>query len=154
MGGAYHAWLVESALAGAAGFAVLLGALAWTGSQRIADGTVLAARLSARLPGAAPLLAASALWFALGERLEASHADASLLLSAVVIALAAWGILALARWFVRMVAGFALALCRPDFAPRALQWRLRGTPRSLIARRSPLRRRLFARPPPVVSARA
>ncbi|MGA8535756.1 MAG: hypothetical protein WB615_16740, partial [Candidatus Tumulicola sp.] len=80
MGGAYHDALSELAGAGGAGFAVLLAALAWTGSRVAADGSILAARLGSRLPAIGPVAAAAGLWFALAERIEPRHGDAGLLL--------------------------------------------------------------------------
>ncbi len=43
LGGAYHAVLVQIALAVALGFVALLGALAWTQSGCATDGSILAA---------------------------------------------------------------------------------------------------------------
>ena len=74
MGGAFHSELVTVAVAALGGLLVAFGALAWTGSRHAADGSVLAARLTGRLPGLAPVLVATALCFALGERLEPAHA--------------------------------------------------------------------------------
>ena len=59
MGGAFHSELVSVAVAALGGLLVAFGALAWTGSRHAADGSVLAARLTGRLPGLAPVLVAT-----------------------------------------------------------------------------------------------
>jgi hypothetical protein len=151
MGGAYHATLVQLASTGCGGLVVFLGALAWTGWRHVADGSVLAARLASRLPGIGSLAAAAGFWFLLGERVEPRHADAGFLLTVAVVIAAAWALLALARWGVRLLAGAVIAITRSPYAERAARWirQLRPAP---IARRSPLLRRRFARPPPIANA--
>jgi hypothetical protein len=150
MGGAYHDLLVQLASASCLGFALVLGALAWSGSRETADGSVLAARLAGRVPGIAPLVTAAGLWFALGERLEARHADPGLLVSLAVVAATAGAILALVRLGVRRLAGAVIAISRSPFAERA-SIRVRLLQPAPIARRSPLLRRRFARPPPIAA---
>jgi hypothetical protein len=151
MGGAYHAWFLDLAAAGCLGMLASIAALAWTGSRGVADGSVLAARLAERLPGGWPVFIAAGLCFAIGERIEARHADAGLLAVVALLALAAWAALALARWCVRLVAGAVIAIARTAFAARSLQWLRRSLPAPIV-RRSPLLRRRFARPPPVANA--
>jgi len=150
MGGAYHDILIQLASAGAGGFMALLGALIWTGWRRAADGSVLAARLTSRLPGLAPLAAGTGFWFAVGERIEPRHADAGFVLTVAVVVAAAWAVLALARRGVRLLAGAIIAILRSPFAQRAPGWIRRPRP-APIARRSPLLRRRFARPPPIAA---
>lgn len=151
MGGAYHAWFLDLAAAGCFGLLASIAALAWTGSRAAADGSVLAARLGERLPGCWAVFAATGLWFALGERIETRHADASLLAVVAVLALAAWAALTFARWCVRVLAGAVVAIARTAFAARLPQWLRRSLPAPIVLR-SPLLRRRFARPPPVANA--
>jgi hypothetical protein len=151
MGGTYHELLLQVAAAGSVGFAALLGALAWTGSRGTSDGSILGARLASRLPGLGPLAAAAGAWFALGEHVEASHSGAGLLLTAAFLVAAAWSLLALARGAVRLLAGAVIAIFRSPFAAR-VPVRVRLTRPAPTARRRPLLRRRFARPPPIANA--
>ncbi len=153
MGGAYHTVLLELAATGCAGFAVALAALAWTGSGKAADGSVLAARLTSRLPGFASLAVSAGLWLAIGERVEASHADAGLFATVAALIIAAVALLTLTRWLVRRLAGAVIVIARSPFAERPLLW-VRHLQPAPIARRSPVLRRRFARPPPIANARA
>ncbi|MGA8534841.1 MAG: hypothetical protein WB615_12105, partial [Candidatus Tumulicola sp.] len=70
-----------------------------------------------------------------------------------VVAAAAWALLALARWSVRLLADAVIAISRQPFASRSPVW-IRQLQPAPIARRSPLQRRRFARPPPTANARA
>ncbi len=151
MGGPYHSWFLELGLAGCLGLLASIAALAWTGSRAAADGSVLASRLCERLPGGWAVFAAAGLWFALGERVEARHADPNAVVTALVLAVAVWAVWAVARWCVRLLAGAAIAIGRPAFAQRSPHW-VRCAAPAPIARRSPLLRRRFARPPPVANA--
>lgn len=153
MGGAYHGWLLELAVAGCFGLLASFAALAWTGSCAVLDGSVLATRLSERLPGGWWVFAAGSLWFTLGERIEPHHADAGSLVSLVVLAVAAWGVFALARWCVRLLADAVIAIATAAFAQRSPRWLRRAAPAPIV-RRWPVPRRRFARPPPVANARA
>jgi hypothetical protein len=147
MGGGYHAVLVQVALAGALCLLAAFGALAWSGSAGTADGSVVAARLRIRLPGAASLFAATLLWYGAAEALEPHHAPASSVTALLALAGIAWLVLRLANAIVAIVAGAAIAVRRTPFAPRATPWYRR--PRThLVARRAPFARRRFARPPP------
>ncbi len=153
MGGAYHDVLVQLAGAGCGGFALVLAALAWSGSRRAADGSVLSARLATRLPGLPSLVASTGAWFAIGERIESRHADAGLLATVAVVVLAAAAVLAIGRWLVRRLAGAVITASRSPFAERPLLWvhHLQPVP---MNRRSPLLGRRFARPPPIANVRA
>ena len=151
MGGAYHSWFLELATAGCFGLLASIAALAWTGSRAAADGSVLAARLSQCLPTGWMVLGAAGLWFALGERIEARHADPNVIITAAVLAVAVWIVSAVARWCVRFLARAAIAIGRAAFAQRSPQWLRRSAPPPM-ERRSPLLRRRFARPPPVANA--
>lgn len=151
MGGAYHGALVELAVAGVIGFVAVLGALAWSGARAIADGSVLAARLRPLVPHPGVLALATALWFGLGERIEPHHADVGLVPTLIAVALAAFAVLTVARWCVRLLAASAIAFGRSRFARRTPRW-VRRAASAPIARRTPPLRRRFARPPPVCNA--
>ena len=153
MGGAYHELLVQIAAVGSLGFVTLLGALAWTGSRGTSDGSILAVRLAARLPRLAPVAAAAAFWFALGEHIEASHSGAVQVLTVIFLVAAAWLLRALGRGAVRLLAGAVIAISRSPFAGRTPVW-VRHARQAPIACRSPQLRRRFARPPPIANARA
>ncbi|MEO6836600.1 MAG: hypothetical protein ABI231_11950 [Candidatus Tumulicola sp.] len=151
MGGAYHDLLLQVAAAGSVGFVALLGTFALTGSHGPADGSILGARLASRLPGLGSLAASAAMWFALGEHVEAAHSGTGLLLTVVVLVAAAWSFLTLAHRAVRLLANAIIAIARLPFAART-PLRVRPARRVPIARRSPLLRRRFARPPPIANA--
>jgi len=151
MGGSYNAVFVELAFAGGLGFLAALGAVAWTGSGAAADGSVLAARLRQLVPHWGALAVAAALWFGLGERIEARHADAGVIPALVAIALAVFFVVAVARWCVRLLAATAIAIARAAFARRTPRW-VRRSAATPVVRRTPLLRRRFARPPPVCNA--
>lgn len=147
MGGAFHGELVTVALAALGGLLVAFGALAWTGSRHTADGSVLAARLTGRLPGLGPVLVATALCFAAGERLEPEHAAAAFWpLVAAIVASAAL-LLLLARAAIKTLAQAVVAITRPAYATRTPFWLRRAAPVFAVAPAPSLRRR-FARPPP------
>jgi hypothetical protein len=153
MGGAYHDLLVQLATAGCSAFVLLFAALAWCGATRVADGSVLAARLAAKLPTPAALVASTGLWFALGERIEPQHAEAGLFLTLVVVAAIAVLLFALARWGVRSLARVVIAIARLPFAACSAHW-IRCLEPVPVVHRSPQLRRRFARPPPIANARA
>lgn len=150
MGGAFHSELVTVALAALGGLLVAFGALAWTGSRHAADGSVLAARLTGRLPGLAPVLIATALCFVAGERLEPEHAAAALWPLVAAIAASASLLLALARAAIKALAGAIVAIARPAYATRTPFWLRRAVPVFAVAPAPSLRRR-FARPPPAAN---
>lgn len=150
MGGGYHAALVQTALAGALCLLAFFGALAWNGSAGTADGSVVAARLRARLPGAASLFAATLLWYGAAETLEPHHAPVSMIVAILALAGIAWLLLRLANAIVTIVAGAVIAVRSTPFAPRAIP-RSRRPRTHLVPRRAPFARRRFARPPPVLA---
>ena len=147
MGGEYHTILLQLALGGALCLLAFFGALAWTGSKGTADGSVAAARLRARLPGAGAIFTSTVLWFAVAEAAEPHHASASSVFTALALAGTTWLVSRLAQAIVTIVAGAAIAVRGSAFSPRAAGWsrRLR---RHLVPRRTPVARRRFARPPP------
>jgi hypothetical protein len=146
-GGAFHEPLVAAAQATAVGLFVGFAALAWIGAGRHADGSVLASRLEARLPGPVALAAASTVWLALAEMLEGPHAGAPPLTLALSLAAAAALVYALAVGVVRFLAGVAVAIRRTTFSPRAPR-RHRGAHAVIVATPSGHAGRRFARPPP------
>jgi hypothetical protein len=150
MGGAFHSELVSVAIAALGGLLVAFGALAWTGSRNAADGSVLAARLTGRLPGLAPVLVATALCFALGERLEPAHAATALWPLAAAIVASATLLLLLARAAIKTLADAIVAISRPAYASRTPFWLRRAAPVFVVALAPSLRRR-FARPPPIAN---
>jgi hypothetical protein len=147
MGGDYHALLIQLALAGGLSLAGFYGLLAWDGARAAVNGSVLAVRLAARLPGLGPLLASATVWYAAAELVEGHHAGISWIAAAVVLA-ASWLIQRLSRFALTVLAGAIVAVFGSRFAPRTPSW-ARFT---LFAR--PVRpilwaRRRFARPPPI-----
>lgn len=150
MGGGYHAALAQAALTGALCLLAFFGALAWNGSAGTADGSVVAARLRARLPGAASLFAATLVWYGAAEALEPQHAPASMIVAMIALAGIACLVSRLANAIVTLVAGAVIAARGTPFAPRPIP-RSRRPRLHLIPRRAPLARRRFARPPPVLA---
>jgi hypothetical protein len=150
MGGAYNELFVELAAAGCGAFAAFLGGLAWAGARRSADGSILAAHLRARLPHVAPLTASATLWFALGERIEPAHSGVGTFVTLACLFAASWLLLRVVRWAVALLADAIVAVVRSPFADR-IPIRTRQFRPTPTVRRSPLLRRRFARPPPIVS---
>jgi hypothetical protein len=154
MGGSYHALLLQAALGGSVALLAFFGSLASAGAAHVTEGSVLVTRLGQRLPGAASLLAATSGWYVLAERIEPHHAGTPLGAEILALAAAAWIVLRLAKAIVQTLAGAVFAALRSPWAARTPCWLRRG-PSLPIARRSPLLRRRFARPPPsVATARA
>jgi hypothetical protein len=150
MGGNYHALLLQAALAGSVALLALFGSVASGGAAHVTDGSVLATRLARRLPGLASLVVATSFWYVLAERIEPHHAGAPLAPSILALAVAAWIVLRLAKAIVKTLAGAVFAALRSPWAARTPRW-IRRAPFLPIARRSPLLRRRFARPPPSVA---
>jgi hypothetical protein len=151
IGGAYHALLVQIALAAALGFVGLVGALAWTQSGNSTDGSVLAARLRDRLPGLGSIIAAATACYAGVETVEPHHAGVSGIALLAALAVASYAALRLAHAITDAFARAVIAISRTSFSPRAPAWNRRPRGR-LIPRRSFLTRRRFARPPPIAFA--
>jgi hypothetical protein len=148
MGGGYHDLLVQAAIIGALSLLAFFGALAWSGSKGISDGSVVAARLRARIPGAGVLFGSTLVWYAAAEALEPHHAPVSPAAAMLALAAIAWLVSRLAGAIVAVIAGAVIAARRIAFSPRTAPWSRR--PRiHLIPRRAPFARRRFARPPPV-----
>lgn len=155
IGGIYQVVLVQVALAAALGFVVFFGALAWTQSERVTDGSVLACRLRERLPGVGSVAAAAVAWYAAIETVEPQHAGVPEIALLAAIAVASYAALRLARGITDAFANAVISISRSSFSPRAPAWNRRPRGR-VMPRRSFLTRRRFARPPPfaIVPARA
>lgn len=149
-GGNYHALLLEIAAAGAVGLISAGLFLGWSGARAALDGSVLAARLSARLPGFVPLLVATVLCYVTIERLEPHHADGSILVAAVCLLAAAWIVAAFCRWFCAAIAATLLLVAGVPFNERTLTWFVART-ETPNRRRIVCAHRRFARPPPAGS---
>jgi hypothetical protein len=130
------------------GLFLFFGLLAASGKDSVVNGSVLAARLSERLPGYGSLCVAAAAWYGVAECLEPQHAAASLLGVPLLLAAASWLVAALTRGVVAILAGALIAAWRAAFSPRTPIWSARShwlRPTRRILRT----RRLFARPPPI-----
>ncbi len=148
LGGAFHSALELLALVGAGGFAASIGALAWLGARRHAEGSILAAALRPLVPSAPALMVSAGLWFVLIESLEPEHPwHASLLVVALCLAVTSLLVASAARALVRAVAAIAIAIARRPFVRRPVCYRRRFAHRS-SARRAVFVYRRFARPPP------
>lgn len=151
VGGPYHAWLVQIALVAAAAFVAMIGALAWIQSGSSTDGSILAARLRERLPGLGSVVAAAATWYVGVEAVEPHHAGVPAIALLAALAAASYAALRLAHAITDAFARVVIAIARTSFSPRTPAWRRRPRGR-VIARRSFLTRRRFARPPPIAFA--
>jgi hypothetical protein len=150
MGGSFHPLLLQAALGGSVALLAFFGSLASGGAAHVTDGSVLATRLAGRLPGLASLLAATSFWYVLAERIEPHHAGTPLGASILALTAASWIVLRLAKAIVQALAGAVFAALHSPWATRTPRW-VRRAPSLPIARRSPLLRRRFARPPPSVA---
>ncbi len=150
MGGAYNGLLLQAG--GTAAFALVgtLAALLVNGAKFAADGSVLASRIAARLPGFPMLAASTLLWFSLGERIEPQHGATPLPLTLLALVIATFAIAALARgivrWLAQAVFGITRSLCHPEL----VEGRLNTYATPGRAQRDTTGRR-FARPPPIVA---
>lgn len=152
MGGPYAGALSEIALAGCAGLLAFLGALACLGSKNAADGSIVTHRLRAYLPSLPATIATAGCWYLFGESLEPAHAALPALVAVLALALAAWIVSLLARALIAFLVEVAFAIDRSPFASRTPVWARRAVVVPLV-RQTPLRRRRFARPPPISSLR-
>lgn len=151
-GGAYHSALLELTLAALTSLTGAAAAFLWSGARCAADGTVLASRLRAMMPGWAAIAASGAGWFALGERLESAHAGVPFVAIAVMLALVAWMLRRFASVGLRALAGIVFAIARGLQREQGTAWRPSTTPLRRFAQDdSELWRRRFTRPPPVTA---
>lgn len=118
-GGAYHGFLMNLALCGA-GTGLCAAMLAAFGrAPTCAQGSILACRLAAFVPGVRVVAASGLAWFAAIESFEPAHAGVSLLVVAAGMLLAALALRHLALFVLRLLAQLALSTARPGFAMRA-----------------------------------
>jgi hypothetical protein len=151
MGGGYHAAFVQVAIAAVLGLLLGASAIAWSCAGRTPDGSVLAARLSDRIPSLAALGSATALWFGVAEAIEPHHAGAAALVTLLVLAVAAAIVRQIAVFAVALLARVVFAIAPLTFSPRTPCWTRRPeTPAPF--RRILCGRRRFARPPPIIAA--
>jgi hypothetical protein len=150
MGGAYHALLLQIALAGALSLFVFFAALTLGNADGAADGSIVAARLRERIPRAAAVLVTATAWYAVAEGIEHHHASPSPLLALLALAAASWIVLHLAGAALRALAAAVLAILGVSFTPRAPSWSRRPSTRPLLHHRL-CARRLFAPPPPIAA---
>ena len=149
-GGAHHLTLELLALGGVGAFVAVVGALAWLGAGRQADGSILAAALRPLVPGVGSLFVSATFWFAAIESIEPERATpAPLFLIAICLIAAAVLVALAARWFVRTVAAIVFTIVRLTFVRRPVTYNRRFEQRS-SARRIDFVYRRFARPPPGV----
>lgn len=149
MGGDYHALLTQLAIAGAASLLFFYVFLVWDGAGSAVNGSVLAARLTSRLPGFGLVLASATVWYAVAELVEARHpAGIPWIAVPIGLAVAAWLFRAISRIALAVLAGAIVAVFRAGFAPRTPSW-TRFTPYSRPLRPVLWARRRFARPPPI-----
>ena len=150
MGGAYHALILQAAVAATLSLTLIFGALALAESDGAAVGSVLAARLRERLPTRAGILPATAVWYAAAEAVEPHHAGALPIAVLVALIVATWLVLRLAQALINALAGAVIAILRTPFTPRTPLWNRRPRSRPML-RRTHCVRRLFARPPPIAT---
>jgi hypothetical protein len=148
IGGAFHAVLIQVAVAGAVSLLALLAALAWAQFPTAADGSVLAARLRRRLPSTGGVFTAALLWYATAEALEPHHAGAPALVLLCLLAAATIGVARLARALTGALARLVVAISKGSFSPRLPASRLPAPP-GPIARLLYRAARRYARPPPI-----
>jgi len=146
-GGAYHDAIVTLALAGAIGLAVALGVVAWFSAERLAAGSIIAARLTPLLPSSLLVTLASGLGFAVIEALEPRHAQAPVALVAAALTLAAFGLRRLASIFVRAIAHVVFVFSAAAFTARQPVYLRRAVSVARVSIADYSYRR-FARPPP------
>jgi hypothetical protein len=151
VGGAFHEAVVQGAIAAASALALAWGALAWD-ARRLADGTVLGARLTSHLPGWPAVAACAAAWYFLIEHTEAPHAGAGLGIALAAVVIFAAAICKVAQFLVRSIAAVVVAIVRTRFFPRAVF--ARPAYRRIVRPAAPALRRRYARPPPIASPRA
>lgn len=148
MGGDYHALLTQLAIGAGASLAFFYALLAWGGARVAVNGSVLAARLSARLPGLGSIFVSATVWYAAAELVEARHPGIPWIAVPVALALASWLFQWVSRLALAVLAGAILAVFGSSFAPRTPSW-ARFTLYARPVRPVLWARRRFARPPPI-----
>jgi hypothetical protein len=148
VGGTLHEVLLQGVAATAVALVVAWVALAWSG-RHAADGSVLGARLSARLPAWPWVAACAAAWYLIIEHAEAPHAGPGLALALAVLTAVAAIVCSFARALVRSIALVVVAISASQFRPRIVT--VRRPYRRVIRPSAPALRRRYARPPPIAS---
>ncbi len=148
VGGSYHEVLLQAAFCGAVGLFGFFAWLALRGARTAVTGSVLAVRLTERLPGYGMLCIAATAWYAAAECLEPHHAAASWIAVPLLLAAAAGVVRLVSRGALAVLAGAILAIFRTAFAARKPFWFARSL-RRRPTRRVLWTRRRFARPPPI-----
>lgn len=146
-GGAYHAALLLTVIAGSGVFG-LLAVLAAVAGRRTADGSLLAAVLRPAAPRPLALLVASGAWFASIEAVEPKHTELSIAIVAAALLAASLLVWALAQRIIDVIAGAVIAILRERHRPRLPFVHYIGAP-APSARAVAFAYRRFARPPPV-----
>jgi hypothetical protein len=146
-GGVYHEALLTLAVAGAVGFGLLLGLAAWFNVQRLAEGSVLAARLQPLVPGVATAGVFSTAWFYAIEAAEVHHAQAPAILVVIALVAAATALCRLAQLVVRAIAHAVVAFVSQQFANRRPAY-VRRFARLVRINGAAYSYRRHARPPP------
>jgi hypothetical protein len=148
VGGALHEALIQGAIAVASALALAWGALAWD-ARRLADGSVLGARLTSHLPGWPAVAACATGWYFLIEHTEAPHAGAAFGIALAALVACAALICKVAQVIVRSIAAVVVAIARTRFSPRPVF--ARPANRRIVRPSAPALRRRYARPPPIAS---
>jgi hypothetical protein len=148
VGGAFHTQLLQAAILAAAALTTAWLALAWNG-RGVADGSILGARLAARLPSWPAVAGCAIAWYALIEAGETPHGGVGIAIAAAALAAGAALVCRLAQLLVRCIAAAVVLIARAGFAPRTFT--LRPPHRRVVRLAGPSLRRRFARPPPIAS---
>jgi hypothetical protein len=148
VGGTLHEVLLQGVAATAVALVVAWVALAWSG-RNTADGSVLGARLSARLPAWPAVAACAAGWYALIEHAESPHAGPGTAIAIAVLIAVAAVVCLFARALVRSIALVIVAIAKSEFRPRVAS--VRPPFRRVVRPFAPALRRRHARPPPIAS---
>jgi hypothetical protein len=148
VGGTLHEVLLQGVAATAVALVVAWVALAWSG-RHIADGSVLGARLSARLPAWPSVAVCAAAWYGLIEHAEASHAGPSAAIAIAALIIVAAVVCLSAEALVRSIALAVVAIAASQFFPRIVP--VCRPSRRVIRPSAPALRRRYARPPPIAS---
>jgi hypothetical protein len=152
MGGRYGTLVAGSAALGLTAALVAALVLAWSHAGQTVNGSVLAARLSRRLPSWPTLAIASSLWFAAAECAEPHHAIWSPAVLGVTLAAAAFIVRAWARASLRFIATIVFAMRRRG--ARIVAGPIRRAYAAPIRRGSEPVYAQYARPPPGIPAGA
>jgi hypothetical protein len=148
VGGSYHDLLLQAAFSGAVGLFGFFAWLALRGARTAVTGSILAARLTERLPGFGLLFCAATTWYAAAECLEPHHATASWFAVPLLLAAASWLVAFMTRGALAILARAVLAVFGAAFAGRDPAWLARTYARRPVRRVARTHRR-FARPPPI-----